>query len=332
MWFIAVLILGGVFVGMMALVLWSCLIIATQADERMNKSWGERATQEKASESPVALDDEPNHAVFGIAINFPARLTSFEPSIHDLVSGVIDGCSNNFVLPAETPVVSAMPEGQKQTRHKAKGSMQKISKLIMTMILGGLMAGSALAGSNPATHALKSRTNVPPVHGTNSSACPTNAPGSHPTNAPPELSTNAATALAAKAASFYASIAPYDLDADGTLSSTEAAAIASALTNGLVPLFGTNNPCILHPHDTTNVVAWISALYTELATFDTDHSGTLSATEQSALAAALEADTVPLPIFAPLLMGDERHASRSTHASFQRLAWTSRKNHFVPQT
>jgi hypothetical protein len=59
--------------------------------------------------------------------------------------------------------------------------------------------------------------------------------------------------------------------------------------------------------EVTNVAAWAASLYAVLAGFDADQNGILDASEQTALAAALEADTVSLPLFAPLHFG---HSAR----------------------
>jgi hypothetical protein len=138
-------------------------------------------------------------------------------------------------------------------------------------------------------------TNGPPVWGTN--APPTS------TNQPPTISTNAATDLAARAAVAYAALVPYDTAGDGTLNASEQAVLAEALTKGAVPIFGTNT-FIVPSSDAAKVAAWLAALYSVLATFDVDHNGVLEATEQAALATALEDDTVSLALFAPLLFNE----------------------------
>ena len=150
-------------------------------------------------------------------------------------------------------------------------------------------------------------TNVPGEWSTNSPAC---------TNGAPNLTTNAAITLAAKAAVLYAAVEPFDTNNSGTLESGEQETLATALTEGTVALFGTNHPAMFRTQEVTNVTAWAASLYAVLAGFDGDQNGILDASEQTALAAALEADTVSLPLFAPLYFGYERRAPSGGRRQF----------------
>jgi hypothetical protein len=133
------------------------------------------------------------------------------------------------------------------------------------------------------------------------------------------VSTNAATNLAARAAVAYAALVPYDTAGDGTLDAAEQAALAEALTNGVAPIFGTNT-FIVPSKDAASVAAWLAELYSVLRTFDTDDNGVLDATEQAALATALEDDTVSLTLFAPLLFDEASPADPKPPGSGQRNA------------
>jgi hypothetical protein len=180
----------------------------------------------------------------------------------------------------------------------------KIAKLLMASLTGMIITSHLTASAAPRAREKSSlgiaSTNDPGGWSTNSPAC---------TNGAPKISTNAAAALAVQAAVLYAAVGPYDTNNDGQLDANEEAALDTALTQGEVALFGTNYPCIFRTQEVTNVTAWVAALYAVLATFDTNHNGTLDSTEQAALAAALDADTVSLPLFAPLHLGHQGHAS-----------------------
>lgn len=155
-------------------------------------------------------------------------------------------------------------------------------------VRGGSVSKSSLSTNTLATAVC---TNAPrgSFDATNRPAC---------TNLP-TLNTNAATDLAARTATFYAAVAPFDADLSGALDSTEQTALYTALTNGTVAFLGTN-ACVFKARDAANVTSWIAALYAQVVAFDADKNGILDDTEQAALAAAFEANTVSLPLFAPL--------------------------------
>ena len=165
--------------------------------------------------------------------------------------------------------------------------------LVGSWLIGGLTtnAGPRLRGSFQSGF---NSTNAPGGWSTNSPPC---------TNAVPDLTTNGAAALAAKAAVFYAAVEPFDTNSSGTLESGEQEALATALTAGTVALFGTNHPAMFRMQEVTNVTVWAANLYAVVAGFDADQNGILDTSEQTALAAALEADSVALPLFAPLYFG-----------------------------
>lgn len=196
--------------------------------------------------------------------------------------------------------------------------MQSKDKFILLCLVIGALASTVLARPHGHFGPFGGGTNAAPVWGTNvPPAWGTNAPGTF-THPPPNLSTNAATDLSARAAVAYAALVPYDTTADGTLDPTEQTVLASALTNGLVPVFGTNQ-FSLPPQQAAEVTTWLAGLYSVLVSFDVDKNGALDATEQAALAAALENNTVSLPLFAPLLFHQEHQGGAP--AQSRQLIW-----------
>jgi hypothetical protein len=183
--------------------------------------------------------------------------------------------------------------------------------LLAAALVSSLFIGHLTAEGGPRFRAGSqtnlNSTNVPGGWSTNSPAC---------TNGAPDLTTNAAVTLAAKAAVLYAAVEPFDTNSSGTLESGEQEALATALTEGTVALFGTNHPAMFRTQEVTNVAAWAASLYAVLAGFDADQNGIIDANEQTALAAALEADTVSLPLFAPLYFG---HSARGAVGSRRQL-------------
>jgi hypothetical protein len=107
--------------------------------------------------------------------------------------------------------------------------------------------------------------------------------------------TNTAPA-AARAASLYSAVVAYDANLDAALDATEQTAIAQALAAGTINLFGDTNH-IPSAAMSTNLAAHIAADFAVLAPFDADKDGQLDSTEQDALAQAISAGTVQLPLF-----------------------------------
>jgi hypothetical protein len=221
--------------------------------------------------------------------------------------------------------------------------MKTIITLACALILGGGLSTTAFAAkrtftaNTSTTNSVTCSTNRPAgtnswsarTGRTNSSSAHSSAPFNHGsltnavgscTNRPTNVNTNAAADLASRAATLYAAVVAFDTGADGALNATEQIALAAALTNGTVAIFGTNTACVIPARDAANVAAWITAVYAQIATFDTDRSGALDATEQTALAAVLEADTVSLPLFAPLMLHHGHHASRTLPTTLWLLA------------
>lgn len=115
------------------------------------------------------------------------------------------------------------------------------------------------------------------------------------TNRPPAIT-------AAVIAANYASVAVYDANKDGTLDTTEQAAVAQALVDGkLQPPGpprgpgGENRPAItseMAQHGATRT----AAMYAAVAPYDTDKNGQLSDAEQANVTAALANGTLNLPM------------------------------------
>jgi hypothetical protein len=159
---------------------------------------------------------------------------------------------------------------------KQKGPMKKLTKTIVVTAASAALLW--IAAQN---------TQAGPIgHGTNSLSG-TNCVGH--TNAPADAGTHLAT--------MYAAVFPFDANADGQLDSVEQTALATAISSGTFAPFGTNH--FKAPPSTTgatNIAAHIAAEYAVVAPFDTDKNGQLDSTELAALASAISAGTVTLPM------------------------------------
>jgi Fibronectin type III domain len=124
----------------------------------------------------------------------------------------------------------------------------------------------------------------------------------------------AANELAARAGQFYAAAAAFDVNADRRLAAAEQAAWAFALRNEFY--FVSNQFRHRAAAEAAEVTAWAAALYAQIAPLDANADGELQPPEQTALAAALLADTVALPVFAALLLEEKSSNPPAPGAKF----------------
>ncbi|MBI3416908.1 MAG: hypothetical protein HY043_16580 [Verrucomicrobia bacterium] len=193
--------------------------------------------------------------------------------------------------------------------------MKTFSKLTFLLVLGGSLASVAVAGHGPRPdgHAAAS-TNAPAVAAHAASAFAVVAPFDansdgkldateqaalakaladgtvHPfdTNAAPRLTADAATEIAAHIAGEFAVLAPFDANHDRKLDDAEQAALAQALSNGMVQ-FPHHGPA--GPHDE------MDALRQQLlATYDANGNGQLDDAEWAAIEAEVKSGKLQLPL------------------------------------
>lgn len=128
---------------------------------------------------------------------------------------------------------------------------------------------------------------------------------------------DAATALAGNAAAFYAAAAAFDDNSDCVFSAPEKNTLIKALAGGATEIFGFQKHCKFSDDEAPDVVAWMVVLYSQIAAFDIQKDGWLNATEQAALAVALEKSDLALPLFAPLMFSDDNQGKIQPPASFR---------------
>lgn len=169
--------------------------------------------------------------------------------------------------------------------------MNSISKSFLVVAIV-MVAASSFAAQRPARQVI--------VTGGASTNCFARPSG---TNAPPAL-INGAT-IATHLATTYAAVVSYDANTDGQLDETEQSDLATAIAGGTFLLSGrTNAPagtnCLAPPAPnadmSTHLAAHLAAEYAVIAPFDLNHDSTLDDTEQAALAEAIVAGTVTLPM------------------------------------
>ncbi len=107
---------------------------------------------------------------------------------------------------------------------------------------------------------------------------PAGAPASHPTDA---------SAAVAHLAKVYATLAPFDRNADGALAGDELTAVAAALVAGKIQPGTPRTPPPGVKPDPDVVLTRIARMYAVVAGFDANGDGQLDATEQTALAAVI---------------------------------------------
>lgn len=107
---------------------------------------------------------------------------------------------------------------------------------------------------------------------------PAGAPAPHPTDA---------SAAVAHLANAYATLAPFDANADGTLAGDELSAVAAALVAGKIQPGAHRLPPPGVKPDPDVILTRIAFMYATTATFDANGDGQLDTAEQAALAAAI---------------------------------------------
>ncbi len=232
------------------------------------------------------------------------------------------------VIPAAVPVANKPPvtvgtsplPAKPATSNLGKSSISTVVKTpaIGTVSIGGSIAAIAKAKLARPVTVTSPVTVARPVVAAKSSpvqpaaVVPGKAPLAQPANVvlvarkniskKPTVNADAQAAdeLAARAQLFYAAVSVFDANADGKLDDEAQAKLTVALKNKLpVAFVSVGN---LSAAEAPNVTAWAAALYAQIAPLDKNRDGELQPTEQATLVAALLADQVALPIFAPLML------------------------------